>query len=68
MDCLTDDYFDPAYILLFGRLAGGTPHSDAAAYGLLVVLPEAPEYHWMQAKRALPHAGQTPESFTSISM
>ena len=53
MDCLTDDYFDPAYILLFGRLAGGTPHSDAAAYGLLVVVPEAPDYHWMQAKRIL---------------
>jgi len=53
VECLTDGYFDPAYILLFGRLAGGTPHSDAAAYDLLVVVPEAPEYDWMQAKRIL---------------
>lgn len=26
---LTDGYFDPEYILLFGKLVGGTPHSDA---------------------------------------
>lgn len=33
---LTDGYFDPGYILLFGKLVGGTPHSDAAAYNLLL--------------------------------
>ena len=25
---LTDGYFDPEYVLLFGKLAGGTPHSN----------------------------------------
>ena len=29
VQCLTDGYFDPEYILLFGKLVGGTPHSDA---------------------------------------
>lgn len=45
--------FNPEYILLFGRLAGGTPHSDATAYDLLVVVREKSEYDWMQAKRIL---------------
>lgn len=27
---LTDGSFDPEYILLFGKLVGGTPHSDPA--------------------------------------
>lgn len=26
---LTDGYFDPGYILLFGKLVGGTPHNAA---------------------------------------
>lgn len=50
---LTDGYFDPEYILLFGKLVGGTPHSDAAAYDLLVVVRDTPEYDWIQAKRIL---------------
>lgn len=41
---LTDGYFDPEYVLLFGKLAGGTPHSDAVAYDLLIVVRETPEY------------------------
>lgn len=51
---LTDDrYFAPAYILLFGKLAGGTPHSDAAAYDLLVACHGTPKYDWCAAKRIL---------------
>lgn len=50
---LTNGIFDPEYILLFGRLAGGTPHSDAAAYDLLMVVRDIPQYDWMQAKRYL---------------
>lgn len=54
LQVLTDSrYFDPAYILLFGKLAGGTPHSDAAAYDLLVVCHEKSEYDWIAAKRLL---------------
>lgn len=50
---LTDGYFDPEYILLFGKLVGGTCHSDATAYDLLMVVRETPEYDWMRAKRIL---------------
>lgn len=50
---LTDGYFDPEYILLFGKLVGGTPHSDATAYDLLMVVRDMPEYDWIQAKRIL---------------
>ena len=50
---LTDGYFDPEYVLLFGKLAGGTPHSDAVAYDLLMVVRETPEYDWIRAKRIL---------------
>lgn len=50
---LTDGYFDPEYILLFGKLAGGTPHSDPAAYDLLMVVRNSPEFDWFQAKRIL---------------
>ena len=53
VQCLTDGYFDPEYILLFGNLAGGTPHSDAVAYDLLMVVRETPEYDWIRAKRIL---------------
>lgn len=48
---LTDGYFNPEYILLFGKLVGGTPHSDSAAYDLLVVVRDTPEYDWIQARR-----------------
>ena len=47
------DVFDPEYILLFGKLVGGTRHSDATAYDLLVVVRETPEFNWIQAKRIL---------------
>ncbi len=50
---LTDGYFDPEYILLFGKLAGGTAHSDAMAYDLMVVVREPAGYDWIQAKRIL---------------
>ena len=50
---LTDGYFEPEYILLFGKLVGGTPHSDPAAYDLLVVVRNTPKYDWLQAKRIL---------------
>ena len=53
VQCLTDGYFDPEYILLFGNLAGGTPHSDAVACDLLMVVRETPEYDWIRAKRIL---------------
>ena len=48
-----DDFFNPEYILLFGKLAGGTPHSDATTYDLLMVVRETPDYNWIQAKRTL---------------
>ena len=48
--CLTDGYFDSEYILLFGKLVGGTPHSDAMAYDLLMVVRETPEYDWIDSK------------------
>ena len=51
--CLTEGHFDPEYILLFGKLAGGTRHSDATAYDLLMVVRETPEYDWQEAKRIL---------------
>ena len=50
---LTNALFDPEYILLFGSLVGGTPHSDVMAYDLLMVVRETPEYDWMQTKRYL---------------
>ena len=53
VQCLTEDYFNPEYILLFGKLVGGTHHSDAMAYDLLMVVRETPEYDWIQAKRIL---------------
>ena len=45
--------FDPEYVLLFGSLAGGTPHSDVAAYDLLVVTREEPYFGWPQVTRYL---------------
>ena len=50
---LTEDYFNPEYILLFGKLVGGTRPSDAMTYDLLMVVRETPEYDWIQAKRIL---------------
>lgn len=45
--------FDPEYILLFGSLAGGTPHSEAKSYDLLLVVGNLPVHDWMDAKRDL---------------
>lgn len=54
VDCLTKEgLFDPEYILLFGSLAGGTPHSEAKCYDLLLVVRNLPAYDWLQAKREL---------------
>lgn len=33
---LLREILDPAYILLFGSLADGTPHSDVIGYDLLI--------------------------------
>ena len=59
---LTDGYFDPGYILLFGKLVGGTPH-NAAAYNLLVVVREMPSFGWFhnQMHPALQDALSTPK-------
>ena len=50
---LTSGIFDPEYILLFGKLVGGTRFSDPMAYDLLMVVRETPSYDWIQAKRYL---------------
>lgn len=50
---LRESPLEPEYILLFGTLAGGTPHSDAAAYDLLAVVRRATGYDWLHAKRWL---------------
>ncbi len=49
----TEGLFDPEYILLFGRLAGGTQHSEAMCYDLLIVVRDMPDYEWWQARRNL---------------
>lgn len=50
---MDNDFIVPEYILLFGSLAGGTRHSDATAYDLLIAVRETPEFDWMQTKRRL---------------
>ena len=45
--------YDPEYILLFGKLAGGTPHSEVMAYDLLIVTQDTPYYGLQSAKRFL---------------
>ncbi|WP_337518793.1 hypothetical protein [Alistipes ihumii] len=59
---LTDGYFVPGYILLFGKLVGGTPH-NAAAYNLLMVVREMPSFGWFhnQMHPALQDALSTPK-------
>lgn len=47
------ELLDPEYILLFGRMAGGTPHSDTLAYDLLVITADPPRHNWYEAKRYL---------------
>lgn len=48
-----EGFFDPEYILLFGSLAGGTMHSEAKCYDLLLVVQDLPAYGWQAAKRDL---------------
>ena len=43
------ELLDPEYILLFGKLADGTPHSDILAYDLLVVTDGPTHYSWYDA-------------------
>ena len=47
------ELLDPEYILLFGKLAGGTPHSDTFTYDLLVLTDGPTHYDWYEAKRYL---------------
>ena len=47
------ELLDPAYVLLFGRMAGRTPHSDTLAYDLLLITDEKPCYDWYDARRYL---------------
>ncbi len=47
------ELLNPAYILLFGRCAGLTPHSDTLAYDLLVITEGIAPYDWYAAKRYL---------------
>ncbi len=47
------ELLSPAYILLFGKMAGRTPHSDTLAYDILVITDRTPPYDWYDAKRYL---------------
>ncbi len=47
------ELLDPEYILLFGKLAEATPHSDVLAYDLLVITDVPSHYGWYEAKRYL---------------
>lgn len=47
------ELLDPAFVLLFGKMAGQTPHSDTYAYDLLAVTDGQPRYDWYRAKRYL---------------
>lgn len=47
------ELLDPEYILLFGKMAGRTPHSDTLTYDLLVITADPPRYNWYDAKRYL---------------
>lgn len=47
------ELLDPEYILLFGKLAKATPHSDVLAYDLLAITDGRPNYDWYEAKRYL---------------
>ncbi len=41
---LLREILDPAYILLFGSSANGTPHSDVIGYDLLIATHTPPVY------------------------
>lgn len=51
-ECLCE-LLKPSYILLFGTLADGTPHSGTFTYDLLVVVEGKTPYTWYDAKRYL---------------
>ena len=40
VDILRSSVYRPEAVILFGSLAGGTPHSDIAAYDLLIITDE----------------------------
>ncbi len=44
---------DPEYILLFGTLSGGTPHSEALCYDLIVAVRDVHACDWTDVKRGL---------------
>lgn len=48
-----ENFLDPEYILLFGKLAGGTPHSEATAYDLLVVVRQTPQVDQQAIRRII---------------
>lgn len=50
-----DGLIDPEYILLFGSLAGGTPHSEPSCYDLIVAVRDIPTCGWQEIKRGLRH-------------
>lgn len=50
-----DGLLDPEYILLFGSLAGGTPHSEPSCYDLIVAVRDIPTCGWQDIKRGLRH-------------
>lgn len=50
---LLQEILDPAYILLFGSPADGTPHSDVIGYDLLIATHTPPAYDWLAARRYL---------------
>lgn len=51
-ECLRE-LLDPAFIVLFGLQAGGTPHSETICYDLLVIVESKSHYNWYDAKRYL---------------
>ena len=51
-ECLRE-LLDPAFIVLFGLQAGGTPHSETVCYDLLVIVESKSHYNWYDAKRYL---------------
>lgn len=53
VEALCTSPLEPEYILLFGSLAGGTPHSDVTAYDLLIAVRRASSYDWALARRYL---------------
>lgn len=51
-ECLRE-LFGPSFIVLFGKLASGTPHSETFTYDLLVLVNVKSPYTWYDGKRYL---------------